>query len=131
VRITVGRPRIRINFRRVKKKTRRNAGKAIAEAAQLLEGIAKSTHAAGGAGGPPAEPGRPARVQTGNLLSNIIARKFHTLLWKVGYGRAAWYGAIHERGGRYHPKRPILRPAFIRARPRFRAIFRKYGLRLR
>jgi hypothetical protein len=70
--------------------------------------------------GKPSKPGRPPNVQTGHLRAGIMASST-AQIEKQGFGtitslskskNGVDYGLIHEFGGRHHPARPFLRPAW-------------------
>jgi len=65
--------------------------------------------------GPPSRPGTPPHIETGKLHAAIRRRVRGN---KVIVAAEVMYGEIHEFGGRYHPKRPFLRPAAMRVRRR-------------
>lgn len=108
------------------------------KAGLLVEREAKlSMHKGGRFEGPrggkmriPSEPGDPPNVQTGNLRGSITTARENDLFGRVIVGptRAAWYGRLHEHGGRHHPKRPFMRPALVEVRQKFPALF--LGLKL-
>jgi hypothetical protein len=70
------------------------------------------------------KPGDPPHTQVGTLKSSIQAALTWYGTYVVGPTLMAWYGRIHEFGGRFHPKRPFMRPALNRARRKFTALFR-------
>jgi hypothetical protein len=70
----------------------------------------------------PSLPGTPPHVQTGTLRASIayadVTRPGGPPRYIVGpQAPPAWYGAVHEFGGRYHPPRPFMRPALLRVVP--------------
>lgn len=78
--------------------------------------------------GIPSEPGTPPHVQTGNLRASITHALASAGIVIAGTTPAAWYGKIHEHGGRNHPRRPFMRPALIAASPKFAALFKSMNL---
>ena len=81
----------------------------------------------------PSPPGSPPHVQRGTLRNSITHAYDKTLgTVIVGPTSIAWYGQIHEYGGRYgralFPKRAFMAPALTRVRKRFPAMFRNLPL---
>lgn len=73
----------------------------------------------------PSNPGDPPHLRTGTLRASVqTAWDPATKSVVVGSTRTAWYGKIHEHGGRFHPKRPFAMPALLRARPKFKNLKR-------
>lgn len=71
--------------------------------------------------GTPSMPGTPPNRQTGKLANMVHASSLGVIErdgkgYVVSRARANGvdYGAIHELGGRKHPPRPFLRPAYNR-----------------
>ena len=82
--------------------------------AVIVEGEAKrSMRTGGGRRHRPSKRGTPPNVQTGALRSSIQSAKYETAGAIVG--PTLFYGGIHEKGGRHHPKRPFMRPALMRS----------------
>jgi len=118
-------------------KTRKAMPKPLLKCAALVEGEAKRSMRAGGrpakargprggrARGTPSRPGTPPHVQTGNLRASITHALSGPDTAIVGPTREAWYGKVHEFGGRYHPQRPFMRPALRRAVRDFAKQFRR------
>lgn len=110
--------------------------KGLMQAGALVEREAKLSMREGGReegplGGKrriPSAPGSPPHVQTGNLRASITHALSRAGIVIVGSTPAAWYGKIHEHGGRHHPRRPFMRPALIKASPQFPALFKKLNL---
>lgn len=78
----------------------------------------------GRARGTPSAPGTPPHVQRGNLRASITEAMVNPTLAIVGPTLEAWYGKIHEFGGRHHPKRPFMRPALLSEKSKFAAQFK-------
>lgn len=82
--------------------------------------------------GAPSRPGYPPHVQSGTLRADIsvFRRKLADGGYSVsvGFSRKAWYGIIHERGGRFHPARPFIRPAWNKVKYRLKHQFRNLPL---
>jgi len=77
----------------------------------------------------PSAPGTPPNVQTGNLRASIThARDGQYGRVLAGTTNVAWYGRIHEHGGRYHPRRPFMAPALRAAQRNFPQFFGKMNL---
>lgn len=80
----------------------------------------------------PSPPGTPPHRQTGTLAGSIEyarATRGGRDVFIVGpTSPPAWYGVVHEFGGRNHPPRPFMRPAFLGALPFFRGLFRGLDL---
>ena len=78
--------------------------------------------------GQPSAPGTPPHVQHGTLRGSIRyepiegARGTYYIVGPTS--PPAWYGVVHEFGGRFHPPRPFMRPALARVAPRFPMVFR-------
>lgn len=64
-------------------------------------------------------PGSPPHVRTGNLRNSITFAPTSKGTVVVGPTRMAWYGAVHEFGGRHHPRRPFMWPALLEAVKKF------------
>lgn len=97
----------------------------LAKAALLVETAAKtSMRTGGGKVRTPSKSGVPPHVQTGNLRASISHAREHGGTWVIGPTRQAWYGKIHEFGGRRHPARPFMRPALTRASQSFAQFFK-------
>lgn len=83
--------------------------------------------------GVPSRPGTPPNVQTGTLQRSIKPYVVKHGGWRirghvVGWSAKAWYGVVHEFGGRFHPIRAFLRPAYEKAKRRFKSYFRNMDL---
>lgn len=77
----------------------------------------------------PSAPGTPPNVQTGNLRASIThAREGQYGRVLAGTTNVAWYGRVHEHGGRYHPRRPFMLPALRAAQKNFPQFFGKMNL---
>lgn len=104
------------------------------KAAMLVESEAKrSMKAGGGSAHIPSTPPDPPHVQTGNLRASITWASIRSGLSRIiGPTTVAWYGMIHEFGGRYgnayFPARPFMRPALKVCHQKFAELFK--GLRL-
>lgn len=99
----------------------------------LLEREAKVSMKKGGrrAGfktGVPSAPGTPPHVQEGTLRASI-EHAADMSKGTVVVGPTEWYGKIHEFGGRKHPKRPFMIPAFMACKAKFVFLFRNLRLR--
>jgi len=127
---------IRIEKAEVMRRTELGCVKPLTKCAILVENEAKRSMKKGGrpakargprggrAGGTPSAPGTPPHVQKGNLRASITHAMVNLLLAIVGPTREAWYGKVHEFGGRHHPKRAFMRPALKKEKPKFPAQFR-------
>ena len=97
----------------------------FAKAASMVEREAKiSMKRGGGKKGTPSPAGDPPNVQSGVLRGSIKTEKSTTGIWRIGPTLIAWYGKIHEFGGRHHPRRPFMRPALERVRKFFPQLFK-------
>jgi HK97 gp10 family phage protein len=76
----------------------------------------------------PSEPGTPPHVRTGTLRRDIKVLKLRKTV-VVRMGLSGWYGIVHEFGGKFHPPRPFIRPAFDRISERYPDLFRDLPLR--
>jgi hypothetical protein len=103
----------------------------------LVEGDAKRSMIKGGRipgkkRGIPSTPPNPPHAQLGNLKGSITTAPTERQTVIVGPTRIAWYGKIHEKGGRYggrnYPRRAFMLPALYRMAPRFPAKFRSMNL---
>lgn len=104
--------------------------KPLLQCGARVERAAKtSMRAGGGVQRTPSAPGTPPHVQTGVLRSSIATAEASILEVVIGPTEHAWYGRIHEHGGRHHPKRPFMRPALRKAQREFPREFK--GLKLR
>lgn len=74
--------------------------------------------------GRPSKPGTPPNIQTGHLHAGIMASSEKTIE-QQGFGVVVSrsktksgldYGMLHEFGGRFHPPRPFLRPAWAKVK---------------
>ena len=102
----------------------------LSKAALLVESEAKTSMSIGGGKAKtPSAKGTPPHVQTGNLRASITTGRLLNGNWIVGPTRNAFYGKIHEFGGRFHPMRPFMRPALLKTRTRFPSFFK--GARIR
>jgi len=107
------------------------------EAKQSMTGASKGIQGRNSAGQyqrradqPPSAPGSPPHVKTGNLrasISHSSVTAAQTIL--VGPTREAWYGQVHEFGGKRHPKRPFMLPALQKSQQRFAGLFRGLDMR--
>lgn len=88
----------------------------------------KGGRVAGRKTGVPSEPGTPPHVQTGNLRASISIGQTPYGTCLIGPTRQAWYGKIHEFGGRYHPPRPFMRPALWRMKGQFALLYKDMNL---
>jgi len=68
-------------------------------------------------------PGTPPHKQSGVLRASIDYALVTPNIVIVGPRAKAWYGAVHEFGGRFHPKRPFMRPALYRMAAQFPRLF--------
>lgn len=100
--------------------------KPMLRAGAIVEGRAKKSMTKGGRSiGPrggrvqePSAPGTPPHVQIGNLRGSITHAPTRRGTVIVGPGaRVADYAAVHEFGGRLHPRRPFMRPALAKSKP--------------
>ena len=78
--------------------------------------------------GEPSAPGEPPHAQTGNLRASITTAKTDRGTAVVGPTRLAFYGKIHEFGGRKHPARPFMRPAYMQVKGQFAKEWRNLKL---
>lgn len=120
----------------VRKLARDLAVKPLVACGALVEGEAKRLMKKGGRRktkkgkwrGIPSTPPNPPHVQQGILRSSIT----HALTPEgsviVGPTRIAWYGRLHEFGGRHHPMRPFMHPALANARSKFADKFKEINL---
>ncbi len=104
------------------------------KATQWVADSARKSMKRAPAPGVPSRPGTPPNIQTGRLHDSIKARVVKHGGWKirglvVGWTAKAWYGVVHEFGGRFHPLRQFLSPAYDRAKRRFAYLFRDMDLR--
>ena len=82
------------------------------------------------------KPGTPPHKQFGALVSGIITAPSGRGTYFVGVRQEVWYGKlhewggqkIHEQGGKYHPKRPFMRPALVKVMKQFPRFFRNLRL---
>jgi len=75
--------------------------------AAMREGIAKMQASMNPSeAGEPSAPGTPPNIQTGVLVKSIRVVK-RSKAFAIGM---AFYGWIHEFGGRIHPRRPFVQP---------------------
>ncbi len=122
--------------RTVKKLGRDLAIKPLLACGALVEGEAKRLLSVGGrrsvgggkTKGVPSKAPAPPHAQEGILRSSIThaATKNGTVI--VGATQIAWYGKIHEFGGRNHPMRPFMVPALTASRVKFTKEFRNINL---
>jgi len=70
----------------------------------------------------PSAPGTPPHILTGNLRSSIKTEEDGDVV-VVGPTTTAWYGVVHEFGGRFHPARPFMRPALQQCATEFAPLF--------
>ncbi len=122
---------IRVEKAAVMRRVKSSVKSPLTKCALLVENEAKRSMKKGGrpakargprggrARGTPSAPGTPPHVQTGNLRASITHAMVSPTLAIVGPTREAWYGKVHEFGGRYHPKRPFMRPALNREKSKF------------
>jgi len=123
-----GRFGCRVYRRLVLRKVAQAALDPLMECGLLVEREAKrSMRSGGGKTHEPSPPGTPPHVQTGALRSSVATAPVG--LKTVIVGSIEWYGRVHEYGGRFHPKRPFMRPALLRVMSKFASKFR--GLRVR
>ncbi|MGK9168024.1 HK97 gp10 family phage protein [Inquilinus limosus] len=104
-------------LRQAGKAVRREAGKAVAAAAELVAAEAVASIAVGSASGPdhiPSAPGEPPNADTGRLDGNITAVRRSELAADVV--SAAPYAADLEFGTSRMAARPYLRPATAKKR---------------
>lgn len=95
----------------------------------LMKRGGRSVGPRGGDKRTPSPPGSPPHRQKGNLVGSV---QISDPTWKgtflVGPTTKAWYGRIHEFGGRKHPKRPFMRPALYKTKGRFPGLFKNLRL---
>jgi HK97 gp10 family phage protein len=92
----------------------------FAKMALMVERAAKVLmKAGGGAKHTPSPVGQPPHVQTDNLRSSIQTARTFFGTYVVGPTTVAWYGHLHEFGGRNHPPRPFMFPALLKVAARF------------
>lgn len=104
----------------------------LAEAALMVEKEAKASMSAGGGRAKtPSAEGTPPHVQSGNLRASITTGRLPNGNYIIGPTRNAFYGKIHEFGGRFHPARPFMRPALLKTRRRFPSKFKGARIRFR
>lgn len=124
-----------MNAAGVKKAVEKSMQKPLDKAAMLIEAEAKrSMKSGGGKAHRPSPAGQPPHVQTGNLRSSITwAKILNGRSRIIGPTTVAWYGVIHEFGGRYgkayFPARPFMRPAIRSVREKFAELFANIPLR--
>jgi len=114
--------RIKMTPGKLKRAVRAAVPESALRCAIIVEGDAKALMRIGGgiAHTPSKEP-KPPHVQTGTLRASIRSAKTAT---GAVVGPTESYGAVHEFGGRHHPKRPFMRPALDKAKPRFAKQFK-------
>lgn len=76
----------------------------------------------------PSPPGTPPHVRTGTLRRSIRVVKLRKSVI-LRMDTPGWYGIVHEFGGRFHPPRPFLKPAFERMQDRYPDLFEDLPLR--
>lgn len=77
----------------------------------------------------PSAPGTPPHKQTSNLRNQIKLSWLNSDTIVTGPTPQAWYGKVHEFGGRRHPKRSFMRPAMKKVLARSRGRFRNIKVR--
>lgn len=94
-----------------------------------------SMRTGGGLDRTPSDPGTPPNVQSGTLrasvnfaLDSAAGIGGRRTVAVVGPTRNAWYGKIHEYGGKVHPERPFMAPALEAARTNFAHLFKNMRL---
>ena len=126
-----------LNLDAVKKRLEKVSMKPLAKCAAIVEAAAKRKLSKGGKkklptkfgdkhaqfATEPSKPGEPPHLQTGNLRSSIQSAPTSEGTYVVGPTASAWYGQVHEFGGRNHPKRPFMRPALMESIDKFPALF--------
>lgn len=70
-----------------------------------------------------AAPGKPPHAQTKNLRNAIRVQQLGSV-FLIGPTGRAWYGAVHEFGGR-----PFMRPALYREINKFPKLFKQLNLK--
>ena len=122
-----------LNLEQVKARVKKATVKPLAKCAAIVEAAAKRKLSKGGKKRLPTKfgdkkaqfetetsaPGDPPHLQTGNLRSSIASAPTQEGTYVVGPTAAAWYGQVHEFGGKNHPKRPFMRPALIESSEKF------------
>jgi len=128
-----------LNLEQVKARVKKATVKPLAKCAAIVEAAAKRNLSKGGKKKVPAAnkrddkgrflkheiitepsaPGEAPHLQTGNLRSSISSAPTQEGTYVVGPTAAAWYGQVHEFGGKNHPKRPFMRPALIESADKF------------
>ena len=88
----------------------------LIRAAKRIQREAQRSMKQAPAPGVPSPPGTPPHSQTGTLKGDIqvFVRKLADGSYSVsvGFTRKAWYGIVHERGGKFHPRRAFIDPAW-------------------
>lgn len=95
-------------------------GKALVRCAFLVQEIATRDKIRRGGSAPPV-PGI-LTSRTGRLRASIAVDR-RLVPSAIEIGTDVVYGAVHELGGRFHPRRPFLQPALEDARLRFGDLF--------
>ena len=71
----------------------------------------------------PSKPGMAPHAQTKKLRESITIEIDGGAV-RIGPTTMAWYGRLHEFGGKNHPPRPFMRPALYAVMKRFPEYFR-------
>ncbi len=100
------------------------ANAVVIEAQRLLQ---KGARKAGQKRGPPSAPGTPPHAQSSDLHGSIDSAPYRRG-YIIGPRSKAWYGRIHEFGGRRHPKRPFMRPALRNMKRKYAKLWKSLPL---
>ena len=127
-----------LNVKGIRMAVRQGQVGPLERCALLVESEAKKSMSTGGGSDKTSSPpGEPPHVQTGVLRGSITTAMEKFWRFIVGPTRIAWYGSVHEFGGRHHPPRPFMWPALMNTHKRFKRFFKdmplartKAGLRL-
>jgi len=122
----------KIHGRELKEGLHEVSQRPLMRAAKLIQRAIQGSMRKAPRPGVPSRPGTPPHVQSGTLRADIsiLRRKQadggYTVY--IGFTKKAWYGIVHERGGRFHPARPFIAPAWKKEARRIKHQFRNLPL---
>lgn len=118
-----------LKFDEAKKRVEQGVQARLMKCGYLVEAEMKRLLSTGGGERhTPSASGDPPHLQTGNLRSSIQTARTQDGHVIVGPTTTAWYGKVHEYGGRHHPARPFARRALSNTADKFPEHFGRLDL---
>jgi len=116
---------LEFDVEKIRRKVNAATHEPVKQAAILVDVEARRLlNIGGGTNHAPSAPGEPPHKQWGTLQASIRYAKVASNWYVIGPTTVAWYGRVHEFGGKNHPPRPFMRRALENLKAKFAELFK-------